>query len=102
MPQREGAVRVHRGCRSTTCGDALPNLTLPGPDAAQGRSSCFGAVGRQEGVALVGEPTEERSESDVPVPELRPWCEVGWIFKNGDAVAVERLRPAHVSRQRDE
>ena len=51
---------------------------------------------------------EEGSERETPVPELRPWCEVGWIFKNGDAVAVERQgeplrsRPAQVTQAGDE
>jgi hypothetical protein len=35
-------------------------------------------------------PAEEASEREAPVPELCPGREVGWIFKNGDAVAVER------------
>ena len=35
-------------------------------------------------------PAEEVPEREVPVPELCPGREVGWIFKNGDAVAVER------------
>jgi hypothetical protein len=30
-----------------------------------------------------GEPTE-------PIPEMRPWREVGWIFRDGDALAIER------------
>jgi hypothetical protein len=53
-------------------------------------------------------PGEEDSEREAPVPELRPWCEVGWIFKNGDAVAVERqgeelrARPGRISQPRDE
>ena len=53
-------------------------------------------------------PVEEGSEREAPVPELRPWCEVGWIFKNGDAVAVERqgdglrVRPARSPHQPDE
>lgn len=24
------------------------------------------------------------------VPDIRPWREVGWIFRNGDALAIER------------
>jgi len=24
------------------------------------------------------------------VPELSPWREVGWIFRNGETIAVER------------
>ncbi len=29
----------------------------------------------------------ERAED---LPEFRPWCEVGWIFGNGGAHAIER------------
>jgi hypothetical protein len=53
-------------------------------------------------------PLDDGSEREAPVPELRPWCEVGWIFKNGDAVAVERQgdglrpRPPRIPQQRDE
>jgi hypothetical protein len=25
-----------------------------------------------------------------PLPELKPWREVGWIFRDGEAVAIER------------
>ncbi len=45
-------------------------------------------------------PAEEGTELETPVPELRPGREVGWIFMNGDAVAVERL--TRVSHRRDE
>jgi hypothetical protein len=24
------------------------------------------------------------------IPELRPWREVGWIFRDGDVLAIER------------
>jgi hypothetical protein len=24
------------------------------------------------------------------IPEFEPWCELGWIFKHGDAVVIER------------
>jgi hypothetical protein len=57
---------------------------------------------------LVVASAEEGSEREAPVPELRPWCEVGWIFKNGDAVAVERQgeplrsRPPQERRDRSE
>jgi hypothetical protein len=56
----------------------------------------------------VATPAEEGSERQAPVPELCPWREVGWIFKNGDAVAVERqgddlsARPARTTPGRDE
>ncbi len=42
------------------------------------------------------------------IPEIRPWREVGWIFKDGDAVAIERqgdrtrVRAASVTHLRDE
>ncbi len=42
------------------------------------------------------------------LPDIRPWCEVGWIFKDGDALAIERQgdrtrkRTARVIHQRDE
>jgi hypothetical protein len=59
------------------------------------------------GITHVVASAEEGSEREAPVPELRPWCEVGWIFKNGDAVAVERqdeprARPAHPRRTQHE
>jgi hypothetical protein len=25
-----------------------------------------------------------------PIPDIRPWREVGWIFRDGDALAIER------------
>jgi hypothetical protein len=42
------------------------------------------------------------------IPEIRPWREVGWIFRDGDAFAIERqgertrTRSARVSHVRDE
>jgi len=42
------------------------------------------------------------------LPEIRPWCEVGWIFRGGDAHAIERQghrvreRAARVVHQRDD
>ena len=24
------------------------------------------------------------------IPEIRPWREIGWIFRDGDAFAIER------------
>jgi hypothetical protein len=44
------------------------------------------------GIALVVAAAEESPEHEPPVPELRPWREVGWIFTDGDPVAVERRR----------
>jgi hypothetical protein len=28
--------------------------------------------------------------TDERVPDLRPWREVGWIFRDGDCIAIER------------
>jgi hypothetical protein len=44
---------------------------------------------------------EMRSSAET-IPELRPWREVGWIFRDGDVLAIERqgdrtrVRPAPV------
>jgi hypothetical protein len=32
--------------------------------------------------------SEERAEETLP--PLNPWREVGWIFKDGEAIAIER------------
>jgi hypothetical protein len=38
------------------------------------------------------EATEQRATtaSAAAVPALRPWREVGWIFRDGDCIAIER------------
>jgi hypothetical protein len=42
------------------------------------------------------------------IPEIHPWREVGWIFRDGDALAIERqgdrtrVRSACVRHLRDE
>ena len=47
-------------------------------------------------------------EHSKTIPEIRPWREVGWIFKDGDALAVERqgdrtrVRSASMFHLRDE
>jgi hypothetical protein len=33
---------------------------------------------------------EEIAEHTEPIPEMRPWRDVGWIFRDGDAQAIER------------
>ena len=40
----------------------------------------MGGTGTDE----AGTGTEEQ------VPDLRPWREVGWIFRDGDCIAIER------------
>ena len=48
------------------------------------------------------------TEQAEPIPDVRPWREVGWIFRDGDAVAIEsqgkrtRVRSAAVQHVRDE
>jgi hypothetical protein len=36
-----------------------------------------------------GEP-EATPETDETLPELNPWREVGWIFRDGACIAIER------------
>ena len=31
------------------------------------------------------------TKRDESLPDLNPWREVGWIFKDGEAVAIERM-----------
>jgi hypothetical protein len=48
------------------------------------------------------------TEHAAPIPEMRPWREVGWIFRDGDALAIERqgtrtrVRSAALQHLRDE
>ena len=35
----------------------------------------------------INRPSTEQAE---PIPDVRPWREVGWIFRDGDALAIER------------
>ena len=35
--------------------------------------------------------TEQASDADdATLPDLNPWTQVGWIFRDGDCVAIER------------
>ena len=36
------------------------------------------------------EMTAQRPEHSEAIPEIRPWREVGWIFRDGGAFAIER------------
>jgi hypothetical protein len=57
-------------------------------------------------------PAEDGVSSGVArgesIEEIRPWREVGWIFRDGDAYAIERQgerlrsRPARISHTREE
>ena len=33
---------------------------------------------------------DEGAEHGEAIPEIRPWREAGWIFRDGDALAIER------------
>jgi hypothetical protein len=35
-------------------------------------------------------PGQRRAQQAEPIPDMRPWLEVGWIFRDGDAQAIER------------
>jgi hypothetical protein len=39
-----------------------------------------------------GEEKEQRATTATvePLPELRPWREVGWIFRDGSSIVIER------------
>jgi hypothetical protein len=103
-----------RGGRSTTHDAPFSN-----PDAAQ--EACApdviplargGSERRGTGDAVLGarsdEIPEHGSDPAAGIPEIRPWREVGWIFKDGDALAIERqgeltrARTARLSHLRDE
>jgi hypothetical protein len=32
----------------------------------------------------------EGDGDDATVPDINPWTQVGWIFRDGDCVAIER------------
>jgi hypothetical protein len=35
-------------------------------------------------------PEAHRANHGEAIPEIRPWRQVGWIFNDGDALAIER------------
>jgi hypothetical protein len=41
-------------------------------------------------MARTTEPEERGAAASEPLPEYRPWREVGWIFREGGCVAIER------------
>jgi hypothetical protein len=53
----------------------------------------------------INRPSTEQAE---PIPDARPWREVGWIFRDGGVLAIERqgtrtrVRPSAVLHSRDE
>jgi hypothetical protein len=61
--------------------------------------------GNEEMRTRINRPRTEQAE---PIPDVRPWREVGWIFRDGDALAIERqgtrtrVRSAAALHLRDE
>jgi hypothetical protein len=52
--------------------------------------------------------TDELLQKGDAIPEMRPWREAGWIFKDGETLVIERqgdrtrTRSARISPVRDE
>jgi hypothetical protein len=46
------------------------------------------------GMASIRSNKEVASDTRIAesIPELKPWRELGWIFKDGEAVVIERQR----------
>jgi hypothetical protein len=38
----------------------------------------------------LGKVLRSTTEPSDSLPELRPWRDFGWIFKDGEAIAIER------------
>jgi hypothetical protein len=51
----------------------------------------------------LGLKVREQSEADAaerqPLPDLKPWREAGWIFRDGGCVAIERRGEATRARE---
>jgi hypothetical protein len=56
---------------------------VPPTGATQERG---GATGNDD----MGPPLRHESDDAAEIPEMRPWREAGWIFRDGDARAIER------------
>lgn len=56
----------------------------------------------------VDKATTRSTDHAGAIAEMHPWREVGWIFRDGDAIAIERrgdstrVRTARVCHLRDE
>jgi len=37
-----------------------------------------------------GDGEHESAEEDAALPDLKAWGQAGWIFRDGDCVAIER------------
>jgi hypothetical protein len=57
-----------------------PRITTPETTGAQHRR-----MGDIQG------DTEPLHDEELPaLPDLKPWAQIGWIFRDGDCVAIER------------
>ena len=84
-----GAERRPRYAGSTNSGRGIRNLE-PRKVPAWPQFPIRGA-GRKRGGKMGNEETaRSRVERTEPIPEMRPWLEVGWIFRDGDAQVIER------------
>jgi hypothetical protein len=63
-----------------------PNCNRAPPDMTQPRFT-LSTMRRGGGEQKREGPAVTTAES---LPELKPWCEVGWIFRDGDCIAIER------------
>ena len=66
----------------------VPIHQFRGTDPYAGPGRRRGESGSMSGRA--DQVKRRRAAQAEPIPEIRPWCEAGWIFCNGDARAIER------------
>jgi hypothetical protein len=70
----DDAGRVHPNCNRLSPDMTQPRFTLSTMRRGRGDQN-------REGTAV---------QTAEPLPELKPWREVGWIFRDGDCIAIER------------
>ncbi len=102
------ATRV--GQKALRPGSATRGAPFPSLGAAQGVATWRGSpheervgTAREKGNGLMGTRVDKvDTEHGDAIPEIRPGREVGWIFKDGDALAIERRedRPRERSARR--
>ena len=57
---------------------------------SEGRIGDVVGKGTEAVSARADQGTAQGGEDADAIPEIRPWCEAGWIFRDGDARAIER------------
>ncbi len=101
-----------RRAGSTTSGGRIPSLK---PRKVWATGAVLLTKGRnvvEEGNGQTRTRVDEATTRDADhagaIPEIRPWREVGWIFRDGDALAIERrgdrtrVRTASFGHRRDD